>query len=1257
MIKNYIIFICLSILSFQTIGQISTGTYNVGVGKAYSTLTQAIAYVNGGISGGPVTLLLTDGTYPSETFPLVIKTSAGTSASNTLTIKPSSGVSSTITGSSSAAIFKINGAGYVTLSGDNGSQGKNLTIINTSTSNSSVVWLASSSTNGATDNTITNCVITNTSTSTSSSSVVWLASSSTNGAMNNVIKNCVITGNSSTTTFADIFSGGSTVGIGSNATAANSNNTFQNNTISKGQNGIYIIGMSTSALDQNLKILNNTLGSSTGGDGFVLSGITAKYQTNATISNNDIQNLIYNGTSIVSLVDGASNKINVGLYLFNSTNSTIVSNKIHNINISSSGTTLKRCYGISLESPAFNTSSSTANNIVYNNMICEARLSGGTVSSTWAYSGINENGGYNDQFYFNSVRLNGSFATSTSSYAAFSNGNGANITASPLITVKDNIFDVDVAVGASSSNFYGFYDKLATATNNWDYDDYYIQVTTGNSYIGYFNSTSYTSLASWKTATSNETYSQNIKPTFRSLSDLHLTNCTGEDSGLDSKGFSIASVSTDIDGDTRASSPDMGCDEFTLMQIFWTGTTSMVWNTATNWSCGAVPTSTSDVFIPVTSNQPQLSTAVTINSVHIDNGATIDLNNKQLSVNTTLSGTGTLIGSTTSKLVIKGTAGTVYFASPSPKNELQKLTVQSAGTLKLGSGLYLDGGTTGAYGTVTVEGTGLLNSNGFLTLGSTATGTAQVANSAGIITGDVTVERFIPARRAWRFLTVPFSSSLQTINDAWQEGQTNTDPMIICTNNVNLYPGYGTQITYINGDPGYDYNTTSNASIEIYVNNSWTNTYLGGTNVPITSNPGYSLFVRGDRSICLDQGVNATPTQTVLRAKGVLNQVGGTNSVTKTYSGTISDYFLIGNPYASSVDLTHLMDGTRSSTNNGFNSTNFFVWDPVLPGSYGDGAYVTYDYTTGVWSPNSASTPPGSYPSGTGNSPIIQSGQAYIVQTTATTANAQFQESDKASSETNIFGKSLPKNKLKFPVIYTNLIASDNTSLIDGVATVFNESFSPAADLRDASKMWNKGDNISLLRDHKNLSIELRPKPVNIDTLFYKLSLTRGDYGLQISSINFAANSGIKAILVDKYLNLQKSVSLKEGYLYKFTSYGDSNSYANRFMLVLYNGDYSTQISASLKAEDDIKKNILVYSNPVHNSKFTLNVFGVNPGRYNLTLLNGLGEKVIQNVIQVSGNSIQYTMKMDMSLPNGIYLLNIDSGTGPFASTKIILNR
>ena len=114
-----------------------------------------------------------------------------------------------------------------------------------------------------------------------------------------------------------------------------------------------------------------------------------------------------------------------------------------------------------------------------------------------------------------------------------------------------------------------------------------------------------------------------------------------------------------------------------------------------------------------------------------------------------------------------------------------------------------------------------------------------------------------------------------TINASWQEGQTSNT--LACPTNDPAPAGYGTHITY-NGVNGYDVNTTGNASIKVWENNNWVAPPSTLTK-KITDYSGYCILVRGDRHICLSKGSVQDVNNTILRARGALNQTGGLSRI------------------------------------------------------------------------------------------------------------------------------------------------------------------------------------------------------------------------------------------------------------------------------------------------------------------------------------------------------------------------------------------
>lgn len=140
--------------TFLVAGPLS-GDYLVGTGQTapFDKLSTAINRLNAVGVSSSVRFILTDASYStSETFPLTINQFSGSSATNTVTIKPQTGTNVTITGSNSTAIFNLNGADYVTI---DGSESPSSFLIRNSLNTAPVINFASD----ATYNTIKYCTV------------------------------------------------------------------------------------------------------------------------------------------------------------------------------------------------------------------------------------------------------------------------------------------------------------------------------------------------------------------------------------------------------------------------------------------------------------------------------------------------------------------------------------------------------------------------------------------------------------------------------------------------------------------------------------------------------------------------------------------------------------------------------------------------------------------------------------------------------------------------------------------------------------------------------------------------------------------------------------------------------------------------------------------------------------------------------------------------------------------------------------------
>ena len=417
---------------------------------------------------------------------------------------------------------------------------------------------------------------------------------------------------------------------------------------------------------------------------------------------------------------------------------------------------------------------------------------------------------------------------------------------------------------------------------------------------------------------------------------------------------------------------------------------------------------------------------------------------------------------------------------------------------------------------------------GHVHLRSTAAKTASVGevptnaqiNYSG--TGTFIVERYLPAKKAWRFLSTPVQPAY-SIWETWQESG----------NNAASGAGFGTQITgpvanpTVNGLDVY----TQRPSMKHYIFDSLDVGYMGITNTrttALTNDKGYMIFVRGDRTATVASGIS---NATTLRGRGRL--ITGTLN----YGIRANHDTSVGNPYASRLDLRKVFD------NGGFNNVTptVITWDPVVGGgSYGVGAFRQYTRNA---SGNFVSTPGGEINN------YIESGQAFFIQS-STGGTFTIKENMKGLGSANPMRTTLiPESKLR-----TNLYGAGwngPNTLIDGTLVNTSPRYRDEIDNMDVRKYFNTGENISIVTRNKNLIVERRTPFRETDTVFYKMmGLQQGLYTLEFVPANM--NQGhLTGYLEDSYLGNRTEVSLRSSTTINFTVNNTPASYGiRRFRMV-----------------------------------------------------------------------------------------------------------
>lgn len=518
---------------------------------------------------------------------------------------------------------------------------------------------------------------------------------------------------------------------------------------------------------------------------------------------------------------------------------------------------------------------------------------------------------------------------------------------------------------------------------------------------------------------------------------------------------------------------------------------------------------------------------------------------------------------------------------------------------------------TGATNTITIGNTlnitnvlevqnGTIQSNGNIVLKSTNSSSACVApvGVGASITGNVVVERYIPAKRAWRLLTAPTKGSTSnTVQDNWQG--TNNEGILLWNPNGGGATGLevGPQSNIFSYNGGW-----------AAVNNTNTTPLFGAT-----QNNAFLVFATGPHgSANITPGADPTTpaTATTLRPKGGLI----TGTVTTTL--TANQFQLIGNPYASALDTEALIGSNPDA--------KIWMLDPTL-GSFG--GYVTYDGTN--WAP---STPVAADKN-------IQSGQAFFVRSTSTLFSIG--ETHKViSSSNNWFERDNSASTADKIRVLLYKQESGNWKLADGVLSVHSSVGNDAVDAADANKISNFNENIAFRNGSTNLAIEYRGMPeAGTQQPLRMTGTTAQPYQLRVRTEGYV-NSTLQPYLEDTASGTLTAIPTDgSDLIVSFTGIVATTSTPdNRFRIV-----YPT----TLGVDDIMALPVSVYPNPVTEGAFTVVLKETTAAQY--ALVNVLGQEVQKGTLSSLHNTIPVG-----TLQHGIYVLQVRQ-EGKVFTTKLIL--
>lgn len=559
------------------------------------------------------------------------------------------------------------------------------------------------------------------------------------------------------------------------------------------------------------------------------------------------------------------------------------------------------------------------------------------------------------------------------------------------------------------------------------------------------------------------------------------------------------------------------------------GATSTIEYNGSNQSVATLNSVNGHGHLTVSGTGAQLNSGdITVrNNVTIAAGS-LNINTHNLIIGGSITNSGTLYAHNGGIEMNGATAQTIP-AATFHENAVRRLTVNNNAGVTLAGPLNLTDALTVSQGT--------LDAAGHLTLKSTAAGTARVAPVTSLagtpVSGNVTVERHISSKRAFRLLTAPVNTA-GSIRFNWMENTNNTSVTV----NSNPVPDYGTHISGLGGSSnGFDATQTNNPSLFMFNNQTQAWTPVISTSGSLKAGEAYRILIRGNRSTSLNSN-DAPSSATTLRATGTLatgpivmsRPGGGGTPGMPELSSAAGGYSMIGNPYASPVDW-HLLEKNNLAS-------SIYIFDPTITGSNGRGAYVCYNTLTGTSNISSL----------VDNN--IQSGHAFFVQTTASNPTLTFRETHKSTTSLAVF-----RTSAKVPYMSVELLLPqqvNGSGSADGTTVYFSNDYSNSLGDEDSYKFTNQGENLAILREGKPLSIEGR-KPINTgDSIPLKIwQLALKSYALRIK-LNMP-DSSIEGFLNDKYLNTSLPLTAAET-VAPFSITADAASAADdRFKVVFRN--------------------------------------------------------------------------------------------------------
>jgi hypothetical protein len=633
----------------------------------------------------------------------------------------------------------------------------------------------------------------------------------------------------------------------------------------------------------------------------------------------------------------------------------------------------------------------------------------------------------------------------------------------------------------------------------------------------------------------------------------------------------------------------------------WTGTTSTDPTVSTNWKSSAPGTpngvpafdGTVSLDIPAISgsNYPKLTADETIYGLTIESGAQLNLNGHTLNVgchiyNNTTTGGNILYGSSSGAINWNGLLATqYYYGSTNSFMSVGNMTVNNS----VGGTVQITGGAVALYNTLTLTKGNLAVNNtngGSLTLMSTSTSSASVAAipSTYSVTGTVNVQRYLAGNtsasyRSYRLLSSPVNNtsatsgtsnyiSFGTLKSTYTVGGTsyygaftagsgagfsftNNNPTIYlydealnpaaATKNKGFTTGKYAGLTSISGTTVSISNTLlATTSTQVPVGNGYILFFIGSTNARSTMTPESTL---PDNANMTNTGyLNQQSVKVNLWYTPTGGSAGNLSYTTGELTANYPGYNMVGNPYASTIDLKQVYID-NNITGNAINS-NFYELLDQNPNQ----TFTVYAASGGT--------------SGANSSEYIASGQGFMAGVISTGQSLTFYEDQKvstvASGSLNLNALNRTTNAALDTKADTlqglHLKLEKDTATYDECGIYFSKNCKDNYDNYDAIDFDAINPKVflsSYTADNARVALNklgdyLRGKRIKL----YVSATADGVYKLDLTDFQNIDTANYKIYLVDNSLKDSLDMVAYKSYAFNF-SVADTTAYHERFVLAI----------------------------------------------------------------------------------------------------------